>query len=220
MAGLNPGIPDVPAHRLTGDDLFSPNRRTMIRGLEVRARAMAPSSALAKVYSAARPYADKDTLLPEGISETLFRFLCVSAGIRLWESLEVTPLTPTEILIAHFFNGEPLRKLAERPGYPSRSQLSRLIQETVATLWERMPRQASAFPIDKYSDFPLSALRRSHQGTAQKLGSTAQRRDWKTNQKRYSSEAVRNRQKAQQDRRRLEHDSVNPANGEFVAARP
>jgi hypothetical protein len=150
--------------------LYASDPAEVIAGLEARVAQAGIASRMGLVFLALERYGRGESL-PPGMTDTLFRFLCVTAGIGLFDQLAEHDERCADLLV-NYFAGEDKRMddLTELTGHRSRARASQLIAEAIVFLWDALPeRSTDAVPLDKCTQFPLVDLLKAPQERARAL---------------------------------------------------
>jgi hypothetical protein len=154
--------------------LFSSNRITMLWGLRLKAEQPGVSDRTREVYEALlQP-------LPDGVSQDMWRFLGVTAGLGLWDILDGHDPRMADVILGYYTSNRTFSDLIGTvDGITSPDVLCQLAHDGVQILWQALPDSPDEhFPLDKQKEFPPKKLRRgirSHQIAAV---SEANRKRW------------------------------------------
>lgn len=122
-----------------------------------------PSSArrMHEVYERFFPYIE--TGFPLGTDVRLVRLFAISAGLGIWDTMDVKDVRMGEALLAYYGSDSSTLDLIGILGVTNEGTAGDLLRRGINYLWEHLDETSVEFPINKYIEFPLDELQHSRQ---------------------------------------------------------
>lgn len=149
------------------DAIFAGSAYDMVQGLRSLVERAGPQAGRMRDVLHALECFGTDCPPPAGLSDTVFRFLCVTAvtekdGVRLWDRLDQWYGPKRTNLLLAFYGSDALGKEICAIAEVGPKQAGDLMRDAIIKLHTWLPEPGQqGFPLNKYTDLNIDALQRS-----------------------------------------------------------